>query len=264
LLLHAIAHLYGDVVAFSHHSSCALRGYALFGQDLTNVHVRRLDGGSGRREAGIIHHKTRPNVDDLEVVDGLLATRASLALWESGLNVSTEGALVTINDALHAKSVTADELAEVTPRFAYWPRGRHVRLAVRMSDTKVESVGETRGLYLFWEQGIPRPDTQYEVISSTGLLIGRTDYAWVKHRHLGEFDGMVKYRRSWKVGEDPGDVVQREKAREDEMRGERHGMSRLIWSDYARDRRVQKANKIKRELDQSYHLYARRGVTIVL
>ena len=99
-------------------------------------------------------------------------------------------------------------------------------------DGRVESVGETRSLYLFWRQGLPRPELQFEVYDENGCLIAVLDFVWHRERVFGEFDGKVKYGRLLRKGEDPGDAVFREKKREDLVRSiTGYGCGRVVWRD---------------------------------
>jgi hypothetical protein len=265
VVLRTIADRYQGRVVFTHHSSAVVHRFAVYDQDLAASHVRRLDGGTSRREAGIVHHSPRPGSDDdIEVTDGLLVTNSATCLWEAGITTSVEGGLVSFSDALHQEAVTRDELIEVGARFGQWPGSRKVRLALQLSDGLAESPGEARGLYLFWLFAIPRPVLQHEVYSSSGVLLGRSDYWWEEYRLLGEFDGMVKYRRSWRQGEDPTQVVEREKVREDRMRDEAHGMVRYVWKEFDPSRRAKTAERTRHALEQSRRLYTRYAVHIPL
>ena len=48
---------------------------------------------------------------------------------------------------------------------------------------------------------------------------------------MGEFDGLVKYGRMLRPGQDPAEVLVAEKLREDALRDEGLGVVRWIWSD---------------------------------
>jgi hypothetical protein len=50
-------------------------------------------------------------------------------------------------------------------------------------------------------------------------------------RTLGEFDGKIKYGRLLKPGEQPGDVVWREKLREDALRRLGWEVVRWTWAE---------------------------------
>lgn len=109
---------------------------------------------------------------------------------------------------------------------------------------EAESVGESRGLWLFWTHNLPAPVLQLEV-RDAGRLIGRTDWGWPRLRGLGEFDGKVTYGRLLKPDQDPGEVVFLEKQREDRLR-EITGswMIRLGWADLGQPART--AQRLRR------------------
>ena len=74
------------------------------------------------------------------------------------------------------------------------------------------------------------------MVRDGGRLVGRTDWAWRRTATgLGEFDGKIKYGRLLGPGQDPGEVVFKEKQREDKLREVTGGwMIRLVWSDLDR------------------------------
>lgn len=222
----------GDAVALSHTSGCLAHGIDVWGLDLDTVHVTRLDGGAGRTEAGVVHHEGLTLDQEVVDVDGMRVLTPQRCALEAGSLGSAEAALVLLNSALHRHLCTLDEVGTQFDLMAHWPHVRHLHVPVRMSTGLAESVGESRGLWLFWTQHLPAPTLQYEVFDSEGRLVGRTDYAWPDKRGLGEFDGRAKYGRLLKPGQDPGEVVFKEKRREDKLR-EVSGawMIRLIWSD---------------------------------
>jgi hypothetical protein len=79
---------------------------------------------------------------------------------------------------------------------------------------------------MLWRHAVPAPELQFEMRTRDGRLLGYNDFGWPSFCHLGEFDGKRKYTRDIQPDEDPGEVVFREKRREDEMRREGAGMSR--------------------------------------
>ena len=91
---------------------------------------------------------------------------------------------------------------------------------------------ETRWRFICWEQGIPKPLTQFVVRDSRGALLWISDLAWPGAKLLGEFDGRIKYGRLLEPGQTPSDAVFAEKRREDLMR-EATGwtMMRVTWDD---------------------------------
>lgn len=228
----AVMHALGDNVALSHVSGCLALGIDVWGAPLDRVHVTRLDGGAGRIERDVVHHEGLVTRDEILEVGGLRVLRPARCVLEAGSLVTSESALVLINSALHKSLCDLDDVANQFDVMAHWPKVRHLHVPVRMATNLSESVGESRGLWLFWSQHLPAPVLQYDVHEG-GRLVGRTDWGWPRHRGLGEFDGAVKYGRLLKPGQSPGDVVFAEKRREDLLREvTQFWVFRLVWSDF--------------------------------
>lgn len=232
----AVMHALGDRVVLSHVSCLVMLGVDPWGVDLQRVHVTRLDRGAGRIEGDVVHHLAHVPDDDLRELDGLLLTRSDRATIEAG-SVARDGerALCLFNQVLRDRLVTTDQLRDRFERMAAWPRTQKLHVPIRMADGRSESVGESRGLWLFRMAGIPAPESQFEVYDADGVLRGTCDWGWPEHRLLGEFDGRIKYGRLLHPGQEPGDVVFAEKQREDQLREiTGYRMVRLVWDDYER------------------------------
>jgi hypothetical protein len=89
-----------------------------------------------------------------------------------------------------------------------------------------------------------------------------SDFYWDDFRHLGEFDGKIKYQKLLRRGETPSDCVFREKRREDAMRADSRGMSRFVWADVMPRNARRSMVQLRAALDQSRRLYV-RGRTII-
>lgn len=253
----------GSGVAATHQSAAALHGLDHFDVDLDLIHVTRLDGRGGRHEAGVLFHEGRIEDDELVEVDGRQVIEPLRATFEACSVSSVETGMVLATSAMRRNNVTRDELEEHVRRFEHWPGARRARLAIRLSDPRLESVGEVRSIHLMWEHRIPHPELQWEVFSHDGVLIARVDFAWIAARHTGEFDGMVKYGRFNPSTTEPGRVIEKEKVREDLVRGENHGMTRWVWDGLAPARRRATADRILQGIEQSRRLYCRNATTIV-
>lgn len=255
----------GPGVVASHHTAAAFHGYDLYGVDLSAVHVTRLDGRSGRREAGIVYHHglVLPD-DDIREVEGRAVTQPMRAVFESSSLASVESGMVTASSALRTRQFTRDELIEHGRRFDHWLGTRRARLAIRLSDASLETVGEVRSLHMMWRHKIPHPELQHAVTSADGRFIARTDFAWVPARHTGEFDGMVKYGRLNPHTSDPGLTITKEKVREDAVRDQLMGMSRWTWSGLDVRAQAATAGMIHEGIERSRRLYTRNGVIIPL
>lgn len=233
VIIQAVLRVTPGPVAVSHVSALILHGVTVWGADLSKVHVTRLAGGAGRHERDVVHHQGLCTAErDLVEVDGRLVTTPRRALIEAATVLSVEAALVSFDHALHQRIVVPAELRETFEELTNWPESNRIHAVLHHMDGRSESVGETRSRYLFWMQGLPRPDLQHHVYDEHGALVGSTDFAWKKHRLLGEFDGREKYIKHLRAGESPGDAVFREKRREDLIR-RLTGWTfiRLVWAD---------------------------------
>ncbi|UYM05028.1 type IV toxin-antitoxin system AbiEi family antitoxin domain-containing protein [Solicola gregarius] len=264
LLARAVLHRLGERYVAVGVTACIAHGIDTWGADLATVHVARLDHRSSIREAGVAFHDMPVDGGrDVVSVDGVPVIRPARAVWQASCELSTEGAFVCMNSAQHKRCVDEPELYRVGESFERWPGSRTARLAFWLSDSRIETVGESRTYFLCWEFHLPRPQPQFEVYNANGRLIARTDFAWVEARHVAEFDGKVKYLRYLRPGETVSEAIVREKRREDLVRAERFGMSRVVWLDVEGRNRPRTAYALQDSIDQSARLYTRNRTTIV-
>lgn len=247
----AVLHSLGAAVAaLSHVSGAIAHGIAVWGIDLRRVHVTRLDGGPGRVEGDVVHHEGFCLKDDVVEVSGCRVLLPERCALEAASRTTSESGLVILDSLLCRCQVDEATLMRRFELMSSWPFMRKLHLVVRMADGRAQSAGESRGRHLCWVCRLPAPDLQFEVRDAGGTLIGITDWAWLSHGLLGEFDGWIKYGRLLEPGMEPGDVVFAEKQREDLIRdvtGMR--MVRIIWTDYDRPRLT--AARIRRRLDEA-------------
>lgn len=258
----AIMQRHGENAVLTHQSAALMHGIAVWGTDLSLVNITRLDTGRGRHEAGVFHHVGKIDAWEIEEIDGLLVAKAPRAVWETACTSTVESGLVTVDSALHLKHVTEEELKESAEQFGYWQGSRAARLTLRLADGRAESPGETRSRYLFWRHGIPKPELQFTVEDAHGRIIGHTDFGWPQYCHVGEFDGKIKYAGTF--GEDGTQVLMKEKAREDSIRRQGWGMSRIVWRELDPRNAASTAHRIMRELELSRRLYGHNRVTIAI
>jgi hypothetical protein len=255
----------GPHVAATHQSAAALHGLDLYGADLRDVHVTRLDRRRGRREAGVVFHEGAidEDGDDVVAIGGRLVSAPKRAVFEACSVASLETGMVLATSAIRMGTVSHVELEEDGHRFDHWPGTRTARLAIRMADARLETVGEVRSLHLMFRHRIPHPELQWEIIDRGGRLIARTDFAWIDDRHTGEFDGLVKYGRLNPYASDVGRVLTDEKAREDGVRDHQLGMTRWTWAELSASRQAETAARIQQGRERSRKLYRRNGTTII-
>lgn len=244
LLTHAVVLSHPSGVVASHVSAAALHGLDLWGSDLQRVHVVKPSATGGRRHLGVAYHDTM--VGPAQLVDGTAVVSRASAAVGAAMCGSVEAGLVVLDAAYRDGGCSRTDLLEVVEAMAGWPGAARLQITLRLAQPGSESVGESRCRYLFWRYRIPRPHLQYPVYDGT-TLVGTADFAWPESGVLGEFDGKVKYRELLRPGQDPSDVVFREKVREDRMR-EVTGFRfiRITWGDLQRP--LATAERVRRAL----------------
>lgn len=254
----------GDRVAITHQSASCAWEHDQWGWDMSIVQVTRLDAGAARTEAGVRHHRATIDEGELVKINGLWVTNETRTAFEACTDVSVESGLCIVSSALRAGRITKEMLEEYgqTHRSLALPQSRNARLASRLGDGRLQSVGESRSFYMFWRHALPAPELQFEMRARDGRLLGYNDFAWPAYCHLGEFDGKRKYTRDIEPDEDPGEVVFREKRREDEMRREGAGMSRWIWRELDPTQQPATARRIGGELRDSARRYGHNRTII--
>lgn len=238
ILARAVLRTTPGPVVLSHTTALLVHGIAVWGADLTRVHVTRLDKGAGRTERDVQHHVGLLHESEVIHVGGLPVVVAARAVIEACTLLTQQSALVSADSALNLCTCTPDELHRTFRDMNHWPGSQHIHVVLHHMDGRAESPGETRARFLFWWQGLPRPDLQFRVYDG-GELVAVTDFVWHAQKTFGEFDGKVKYGRLLREGEDAGDAVFREKIREDLVRDlTGYGCGRLVWLDLDRPGRT--------------------------
>ena len=123
-------------------------------------------------------------------------------------------------------------LQRALARQSRWPGASRARRVVAFADGRSESAGESVSRVMLSERGLLPEDLQLDVFDSA-RLVGRVDFAWPELGVLAEFDGRVKYGRLPRRGGDAGQVVYREKVREDALRDLEWQVVRWTWPDLA-------------------------------
>lgn len=234
----AVLERYEDHVAASHTTASMIHGGPSWGLDLRSVHLTHFHG-NGRRSSGIVHHQGACGVADVTRANGHWVTSPTRTVLDVCAIAPPEVGLVQANDFLHRELTSLEEIEQMESSRKEWPHSLGTNVVLRLADPRIESVGETRTLYLCWRKGLPLPEPQWKVFRPDGRLAGRVDFAWPEYRCFAEFDGMTKYLRSRREGETIEQAVLREKQREDlirELTGWR--FIRLIWADLAHPERT--------------------------
>ncbi|SFN99651.1 Transcriptional regulator, AbiEi antitoxin, Type IV TA system [Geodermatophilus obscurus] len=229
-LVLATAAVLRDGGAVSHVSAAVLHGLPLWHAATDRVHVTRSPPAAGSGSARVHLHVARLPEDDLTTVDGATTTSLARAVVDLGRSLPFESALVAADAALASGQVTPAHLDACLARMGPVPGSRRASRVVAFADGRSESVGESRSRVLMHRLGLPVPDLQVRLLRPDRSVIARCDFGWRDHRTVGEFDGRVKYRGE-AAGPDPGEVVFREKRREDDIRDSGWEVARWTWAD---------------------------------
>ena len=222
-------------LALSHVSGLLEYDSPIWGLDLDDVHVTRIDGRIGRPEAGVRQHRGAVELGDVITRNGVPVMSATRLALELTTMTDVEHGLVVVDDLLHRGLTTQEQLRERYRGMTYWPHSLSTDLVLRLADPRVETVGEARSYYLCFSQHLPMPQPQYEICDSSGRVIHRVDFAWPELGVFMEFDGKVKYEKLLRPGERASDVVIREKRREERIcRLTGWRCIRIVWADLDR------------------------------
>jgi len=235
-----------SATALTHVSSIIERGVPLWGFSLDVVHTTRTGAErAGRRQGDWVPHRGVLDAESREEVNGVVVSRTARSAFEVTTISDVERSLVAVNRLLHAGAMTLDDFAEQVESHQRWPGSLTADLVLRLSDPRLESVGEDRFSYLAYKQGLPKPEPQVEVYDEHGLLVSRVDFAWPDLGVFLEFDGRTKYERYRREGETLEMFLMREKKREELVCLLTGWVCiRVGWADLARP--AQLATRIRR------------------
>lgn len=179
------------------------------------VEVTRHGVSGGRRTSSVFLHKAPLLDGDVVNVEGLLVTSLERTAVDVARRWSRVDALAVVDAALN-RGADLNRIVDAV-------RGRRshgnvrARWVVDFADGLSESYYESLTRLRMHEQGVPRPELQYEIRTADGEILGRSDFAWPKLGVLGEFDGATKYGLLRRPGQAPGQVLAAEKRREERI-----------------------------------------------
>jgi hypothetical protein len=160
-------------------------------------------------------------------VGEILVTSPARTVVDLARTGSLQTAVAAADHALRHGLCTREELTAEVDAVPPRVRGRTTaRLVLALADPLSMSAGESLSRVQMFLLNVPKPELQREVRDAVGL-IGYVDFGW--DGVFGEFDGKVKYRvQDGDTAADAGEVLWREKQREDRLR--RQGrVARWTW-----------------------------------
>lgn len=235
----------------SHMSAALLHGLPLWNTGLTRVHVTRPRENGGHIDDHVHLHVAPLTRGEVTEVDGIPVTDLARTVCDLARGLSMFQA-TPIGDAALAAGLESDRLIYQLARCKGWPGVVRARRTIGFLDPRSESPGESCSRVRMLEMGLPIPELQYEVFDDLGFLVGRADFAWIKRRTLGEFDGEVKYGALLAPGQSVEDVIREQNAREEALRAHGWELARWKWPV------LQTPLELKRRIEEAFRLSAGR------
>src|SRR5688572_16875742 len=96
-------------------------GAEVWDVDLSVVHITRLDGRAGRREAGVKQHRGILTEEQIWQRDGVSVVSPARSIVEVTTEQDVEHSLVVANSLLHLKRTSMDLVAAEAIRCDRWP-----------------------------------------------------------------------------------------------------------------------------------------------
>jgi hypothetical protein len=227
----ALAQLSPDAVV-SHVSAAAVFGLPVWGLPLDRVHITRDRPRTGARRGSRVHtHSTPLGADEVVLRDGVPVTSPARTVLDVARAVPFEQAVVVADAALNQRLVDRAALQRALDMPRRWPGLPAARRVLAFADARAVGPGESRSRVAILRTGLPAPVLQWEVRRRDGRFVGEVDFGWPRMRTVGEFDGRIKYGLLVPPGQEPADVLYKEKLREDALRAEGLAVVRWGWRD---------------------------------
>ncbi len=185
--------------------------------------------GGGRSEPGVRKTASGFRTASIQVVDGIPVTSIERTAIDIARTHSFARAIGSLDWVLWRKRQGAlekialvDELSRLNPRFGI----RHLQRCIAFSTSLSDSFGESTARAVIHLLGFEPPELQVEFFDAQGKI--EPDFFWRSIRRVAEFDGKAKYTRDEFTRGNPGEVVWREKKREDRLRAMEVGVTRIL------------------------------------
>jgi hypothetical protein len=229
----------GRPVALCGISAAAAWGMPIAGEWPIEVSVLDAWKGGGRSEPGVRSTSAGFASARIETLNGLPVTSLARTALDVARLHSFADAVGSVDWALWRRNemaISSAELFEELSLLAPRTGRRHLARITGFGTSLSDSFEESRGRAIIHLLGFAQPELQVEFRDSQGLMM--PDYFWRSVRQAAEFDGKSKYTRDQFTGGDPGEVVWREKKREDRLRKLVLGVTRILTSDVSHPPRL--------------------------
>jgi hypothetical protein len=227
----------------SHASAARVHGLIVPRAEPQDVRVTAVD--QWRRGRGYRVARAALPEDDVLPWMGFRTTSVPRTLVDCAREWSLTSTVIAMDAAIQARIVDRGELHGAVLAGSHRVGIARAARALALADGRAESPLESRGRLALLSAGLPLPDLQVDMYDDAGR-IGRVD-AWYEDAAVAvEFDGRVKYADPHDPS--PGEVLWKEKRREDRMRDAGARVVRVVNDDLGSAWR-QKASRIRSLLD---------------
>ncbi|HWF29607.1 MAG TPA: DUF559 domain-containing protein [Mycobacterium sp.] len=148
-----------------------------------------LNRRSRDKARGIILHSDALEDDETCVRDGVGLTTPSRTAFDLGRRKGLIAAVIRLDPLMYATDLKTADVELLADRHRGARGLVQLRRALLMADGGAESPYETKTRLILIGSGLPRPQTQIEVLNDWGAVVARIDMGWEEWKVGVEFDG---------------------------------------------------------------------------
>ena len=137
----------------------------------------------------IIVHSDTLDDDETSVCDGIRLTTPARTAFDLGRRKGMIAAVIRLDALMHATGLKVANVELLAERHRGARGVVQLRRALLMADGGAESPYETKTRLVLVGSGLPRPQTQIEVLNEWGAVLARIDMGWEQWKVGVEFDG---------------------------------------------------------------------------
>ncbi len=137
----------------------------------------------------IVLHSDTLDDDETCVRDGIRLTTPARTAFDLGRRKDMTLAVIRLDALMHATEVKAVDVELLVDRHRGARGLVQLRRVLLLADGGAESPWESRTRLVLIGSGLPRPQTQIEVLNEWGAVIARIDMGWDDFKVGVEFDG---------------------------------------------------------------------------
>lgn len=148
-----------------------------------------LNRRSRDKARGIILHSDALDDDEVCARDGITMTTPARTAFDLGRRKGLAGAVIRLDALMHATELKSADVELLADRHCGARGLVQLRQALLLTDAGAESPYQTKTRLILIGAGLPRPQTQIEVLNDCGAVIARIDMGWEEWKVGVEFDG---------------------------------------------------------------------------